>query len=74
MMLVQGNMSPIATFAILGCLAQATCLLPPTGKYHIGVTRHVVEHYNSHDILAPNNVSTGFLATIYYPTLQKPDC
>ncbi|KAJ3580109.1 hypothetical protein NPX13_g454 [Xylaria arbuscula] len=33
-----------------------------------------IEHYNSYDTLAPNNISTGLLATIYYPTLQKPYC
>ncbi|KAJ2986971.1 hypothetical protein NUW58_g4769 [Xylaria curta] len=63
----------VATFAVLqGCLTQAIALPPPTGKYHIGVSKHTIEHYNPRDVLAPNNVSTAFLATIYYPTLQKP--
>ncbi|KAI0536626.1 hypothetical protein GGR58DRAFT_514414 [Xylaria digitata] len=53
-------------------LVYATALPPPTGKYHIGVSKHIIEHYNPHDILAPNNISTAFIATIYYPTLHKP--
>ncbi|KAI1740926.1 hypothetical protein F4680DRAFT_88741 [Xylaria scruposa] len=54
------------------CLTQAIALPPPTGIYNVGVSKHTIEHYNSHDPLAPGNVSTAFLATIYYPTLQKP--
>lgn len=68
----------VVAFAVLqGGLAQAKPVtlrpLPtPTGKYHVGYSKHTIEHYNSHDLLAPNNISTAFLATIYYPTLQKP--
>ncbi|TGJ77139.1 hypothetical protein E0Z10_g10743 [Xylaria hypoxylon] len=68
------NMLGIAAFTILqNGLAYAIGLPPPTGKYHVGVSKHTIEHYNPHDILAPNNISTAFVATIYYPTLQKPD-
>ncbi|KAI0520759.1 hypothetical protein F5B22DRAFT_653729 [Xylaria bambusicola] len=70
---MQGMIRLIATCAILLCRAQATSLPPPTGPYNIGMSKHVIEHYNSHDLLAPNNISTGFLATIYYPTRQKPN-
>ncbi|KAI0466845.1 hypothetical protein F4859DRAFT_286193 [Xylaria cf. heliscus] len=66
-------MLAIAALTVLqGCLAHAIALPPPTGKYNIGVSKHTIEHYNPRDPLAPNNVSTAFLATIYYPTLQKP--
>ncbi|KAI0193435.1 hypothetical protein F4808DRAFT_358320 [Astrocystis sublimbata] len=63
----------VTAFALLhGCLAQATAIPPPTGKYHVGFSKHIIDHYNPNDPLAPNNISTEFLATIYYPTLQTP--
>ncbi|KAI3327847.1 hypothetical protein HD806DRAFT_519793 [Xylariaceae sp. AK1471] len=66
-------MLSFVAFTILqGGLAQAIALPPPTGKYNIGFSKHTIEHYNSNDPLAPNNISTAFLATIYYPTPQKP--
>ncbi|KAI1409312.1 hypothetical protein F5Y13DRAFT_182195 [Hypoxylon sp. FL1857] len=43
-----------------------------TGPYQVGVSKHTIEHFNPSDPLAPNNVSTAFLATIFYPTLQEP--
>ncbi|KAI0198034.1 hypothetical protein F4808DRAFT_271523 [Astrocystis sublimbata] len=55
-----------------GYLAHAIALPPPTGKYNIGMIKHDIPHYNANDPLAPNNISTAFLATIYYPTLQTP--
>ncbi|KAI1382729.1 uncharacterized protein F4822DRAFT_95135 [Hypoxylon trugodes] len=45
----------------------------PTGPYQVGVSTHTIKHFNANDPLAPNNVSTAFLATIFYPTLQKPE-
>ncbi|KAI0406877.1 hypothetical protein F4802DRAFT_80220 [Xylaria palmicola] len=66
-------MLTVVACAILhACLAQTISLPPPTGKYHVGVSKHTIEHYNPHDPLAPDNISTAFLATIYYPTLQAP--
>jgi dienelactone hydrolase len=62
----------VAFTAHQGGLAQAVALPHPTGKYNVGFSKHTIEHYNSNDPLAPNNISTAFLATIYYPTLQKP--
>ncbi|TGJ87450.1 hypothetical protein E0Z10_g1293 [Xylaria hypoxylon] len=50
----------------------ATAIPPPSGPYHVGKTRRTIHHYYDHDPLAPNNVSTAFLATIFYPTAQKP--
>ncbi|KAI0100539.1 hypothetical protein GGR51DRAFT_551455 [Nemania sp. FL0031] len=50
----------------------ATAIPPPTGPYHVGKLRRTVHHYYDHDPLAPNNVSTAFLMTVFYPTLQKP--
>ncbi|KAF2967257.1 hypothetical protein GQX73_g6344 [Xylaria multiplex] len=61
------------TTLLQGGLVRATALPPSTGKYHIGVSKHTIKHYNPHDILAPNNISAAFIATIYYPTLHKPD-
>ncbi|OTA98212.1 hypothetical protein M426DRAFT_326173 [Hypoxylon sp. CI-4A] len=50
----------------------ATSLPNPTGPFRVGVSKHTVEHLNTNDPLAPNNISTAFLATIYYPTRQEP--
>ncbi|KAI1152416.1 hypothetical protein F4825DRAFT_418949 [Nemania diffusa] len=50
----------------------AIALPPPTGPYHVGKTRRTIHYYNDHDPVAPNNVSTAFLMTVFYPTLQKP--
>ncbi|KAI1123821.1 hypothetical protein F5Y10DRAFT_250959 [Nemania abortiva] len=69
----QGHVLVVLALTILqACLVQAVALPPPTGKYNVGVSKHTIEHYNPLDPLAPNHVSTAFIATIYYPTLQKP--
>lgn len=52
----------------------AVSIPEPTGPYHVSTSTHMIEHFNPNDPLAPNNVSTAFLATIFYPTLQKPAC
>ncbi|KAI1386064.1 uncharacterized protein F4822DRAFT_304556 [Hypoxylon trugodes] len=64
----------VAVFTILRVadLADAVSLPPPTGPYQVGVRKYIIEHYNDHDPVAPNNVSTAFLATVFYPTLDKP--
>lgn len=49
----------------------AIAIPPPTGRYGVGVRKVVVEHYNDHDPVAPNNISTSFLATIFYPTAHN---
>ncbi|KAI1474552.1 hypothetical protein F4774DRAFT_400170 [Daldinia eschscholtzii] len=54
-------------------ITEAVSLPPPTGPYHVGVRKYAIEYYNDHDPVAPNNVSTAFLATIFYPTSQKPE-
>ncbi|RYP59599.1 hypothetical protein DL769_008464 [Monosporascus sp. CRB-8-3] len=63
-------------FAI-ACLAlfqtiQVTALPPPTGQYHVGPSKHVIEHFNPNHPVAPDGVTTSLLATIYYPTLREP--
>lgn len=45
-------------------------LPPPTGKYNVGATKHVIEFYNDDDPFAPGGIQTSFLATLYYPTLD----
>jgi hypothetical protein len=52
----------------LASLAASTAIPPPTGRYGVGVRKVVVNYYNDHDPVAPGGVSTGFLATIFYPT------
>ena len=44
----------------------------PSGKYNVGVRRVVVDFVNPDDPTSPNNVSTEYLATIYYPTGDAP--
>ncbi|KAI2607176.1 uncharacterized protein GGS25DRAFT_532405 [Hypoxylon fragiforme] len=56
---------------IVSSTATPPSLPPPTGPYNVGVRKYTIEHLNTHDPVAPNNVSTAFLATIFYPTLQK---
>ncbi|KAI0379218.1 hypothetical protein F5Y04DRAFT_290431 [Hypomontagnella monticulosa] len=56
---------------VLG-VARAVAIPAPTGPYQVGMRKYAIEHYNDHDPVAPNNLSTAFLATIFYPTLQIP--
>jgi dienelactone hydrolase len=44
----------------------------PTGPYNVGVRRFVVEFTNPEDPTSPNNVSSEYLATVYYPTEDAP--
>ena len=41
---------------------------PPTGKYTVSRTKIEIPYVNTGDPIAPNNVTTAFLATVYYPT------
>jgi len=50
----------------------AVQLPPPTGPYQVGCTQHVFNHTTNNDPVAPTNVSSVLLATIYYPTLTIP--
>lgn len=66
--------------AIIGALiclqvsaTRAVGIPQPTGPYQVSVSTHTIEHFNSNDPWAPNNVSTAILATVFYPTLQKPE-
>ncbi|KAI1097369.1 hypothetical protein F4804DRAFT_327812 [Jackrogersella minutella] len=53
-------------------IADAVGIPQPTGPYQVGSRQKTIQHFNPHDPLAPNNVTTAFLATIFYPTLQEP--
>lgn len=47
--------------------------IPPySGKYNVGATKKVIA-INEPDVFAPGNVSTSFLVTLFYPTLEKPE-
>ncbi|KAI1763299.1 hypothetical protein GGR53DRAFT_521070 [Hypoxylon sp. FL1150] len=54
-------------------IAHAIAIPPPTGQYQVGIRKYTIEHYNDHDPIAPNHVSTAFLATVFYPTGQTPE-
>jgi dienelactone hydrolase len=59
----------------LGHLARLGCAEPipkPSGEFNVGMRRFVVDFTNADDPTSPNNVSTGYLATIYYPTEDDP--
>ncbi|KAI1800382.1 hypothetical protein F4811DRAFT_33624 [Daldinia bambusicola] len=62
----------LVTLSVPGTV-EAVSLPSPTGPYQVGVRKYAIDYYNDHDPVAPNNVSTAFLATIFYPTLQKPE-
>ncbi|KAI1660701.1 hypothetical protein F4813DRAFT_348072 [Daldinia decipiens] len=63
----------VAALLTVSGITEAVSIPPPTGPYQVGVRKYTIEHYNDHDPVAPNNVSTAFLATVFYPTLQKPE-
>jgi hypothetical protein len=52
--------------------AETVPLPPPTGQYNIGVSKHTIPFYSENDPTSPSGVQTEFLATLYYPTLDKP--
>lgn len=66
--MVSLNSFMLAAIALAQRPVIATAIPPPTGHFGVGVRKEVIEHYNDHDPLAPNNISTSFLATIFYPT------
>lgn len=44
----------------------------PSGEYNVGMRRFLVPFINHDDPTSPNNVSTSYLATVYYPTNDEP--
>ncbi|KAI0011242.1 hypothetical protein F4779DRAFT_573945 [Xylariaceae sp. FL0662B] len=72
-MAIYSNVTVGVLMLVYAAIVDAIAIPPPTGPYNVGVSKHTIEHYNSHDPLAPNNISTAFLATIFYPTRQKPE-
>lgn len=65
----------LALVAIVAAMSQVRGLeIPPyTGKYNVGVTKQIIAVEAFPDILSPGNISTSFLATLFYPTLQTPE-
>ncbi|KAK7926692.1 hypothetical protein PG985_003690 [Apiospora marii] len=62
-----------AAVALVWHQAAASNALPPTtGPYHVGLQKHAVPYLNEADPVWPNNISTSFLVTVYYPTQQAP--
>ena len=64
----------ISFLAALGTISVVlgASLPPPTGQYNVGHQKYVVPYINTKDPVWPGGVSTSFLATIFYPTQQKP--
>ncbi|KAI0426962.1 hypothetical protein F5Y09DRAFT_47351 [Xylaria sp. FL1042] len=44
---------------------------PPTGQYSVSRKKVEIPYVNTGDPIAPNNVTTAFLATVYYPTSEN---
>ncbi|KAL8377248.1 hypothetical protein RB595_008094 [Gaeumannomyces hyphopodioides] len=53
-----------------GVLACGPEIIPPTGPFNVGVSKHAIDFVNPDDPLAPGNVTTSYLATVFYPTLE----
>jgi pimeloyl-ACP methyl ester carboxylesterase len=71
------SLSVPALVLALGVFARAAdpdlVPIPPvTGKYNVGATKQVIELYSENDPTAPGGIQSEYLATIYYPTLDKP--
>ncbi|KAH7302823.1 platelet-activating factor acetylhydrolase [Stachybotrys elegans] len=47
---------------------------PSTGPYNVGARRFFVNHTMNGDPTSPNNISSGYLATVYYPTPDNKPC
>lgn len=65
----------LSLFAVLGFVVQPVVAdeIPSySGKYNVGATKQVIA-INEPDVFAPGNISTSFLVTLFYPTLQEPD-
>lgn len=62
-------------FTILTNLLTTSSLsLPgPTGTYSVGYTQHVFNHTTLNDPIAPNNTTSNFLVTFFYPSSQTPN-
>ena len=60
------------TLGQLARLASTEPIPEPSGEFNVGMRRFVVDFTNPDDPTSPNNVSTGYLATIYYPTKDDP--
>ncbi|KAI9157980.1 platelet-activating factor acetylhydrolase [Paramyrothecium foliicola] len=62
-------------FTILGLSLASKCNLlalpSPTGKYNVGIRRHVIDFVNEPDPTSPQNISREYLATLYYPTRDE---
>ncbi|KUJ10020.1 alpha/beta-hydrolase, partial [Mollisia scopiformis] len=43
---------------------------PTTGSYDVGVRSYAIPFIDQHNPSWPGNISTSYLATIYYPTIQ----
>ena len=63
----------VSLFVAIGSLTVVlgASLPPPTGQYSVGLKKYTIPSLNTNDPVWPNKTSTSFLATIFYPTLEK---
>ncbi|KAI6380598.1 hypothetical protein MCOR25_001535 [Pyricularia grisea] len=64
----------IASLGISASEITSLEIIPPTGPFNVGVSKHAINFTNPNDPFAPGNVTTQYLATVYYPTLESPPC
>jgi hypothetical protein len=50
----------------------AIVITPPSGQYHVGISKHVLQHTTINVPNAPHNETSTILLTLYYPTLRTP--
>lgn len=62
----------LATLSGILSPAVAKEITPYSGKYNVGASKQVIA-INEPDVFTPGNVSTSFLVTLFYPTLEEPD-
>lgn len=60
------------SLGLLARLGGAEPIPEPSGAYNVGMRRFLVDFNNPGDPVSPNNISTGYLATLYYPTEDPP--
>ncbi|KAI0453233.1 hypothetical protein F5B21DRAFT_288738 [Xylaria acuta] len=68
MALWKGLFTLLGHVALIPGVCGYAVVSPPTGRYSVGMKRIEIPYVTTDDPIAPNNITTAFLATVYYPT------